>query len=179
MTTPFVTDFTQSPQQILVSLIGADNGLPLTTAMVSFGPPSATTGYLPARNTTVKVSSVASQGYMGSQFITYNRVDLSTVPGVRNTVFLQGSAVMISDLLPAINSAYQINLSAADIVDGPLPVITGNAPLQQQPFTVTARSTALIWIKAVTLSMLENLVPLSNIFPTTALSGLTFVPPGS
>lgn len=181
----FVSDFTKSAQQIIIDLVNNDNSLSLTPALVTFGAPThATVGGSITRDTDLTLTAVAGSGYSGSATIHYNRVDLSTVPGSRSTVFPKGDAVNISDLLPEINAAYGINMSNTadpqhpDFVDGPLPTFTGT-PNEQHDFQFTADANSLVWENSVTLTVHANDIPLSSAISNPTLNGLTYVQPSS
>lgn len=168
-----VTDFTKAPEQILLDLINNDNTSALTTAQVTLGTPSTSGG---AENTSVTLTAVAGSGYSGSQTVTYNRVDIATVPGSRPTEFPVGSATKISDMLPQINAQYQINLTAADIVDATLPTFDGT-PNEVKTFELVMAAGALVYLNQVTLSIHANDIPLTTVITNTALNGLTYVQP--
>lgn len=172
----FVLDFTKAPAQIVLDQINNDNASALTLQQVSFGLPTATTGTSPARDTQVTVSAVAGEGYSGSVVVEYNRVNISTVPGVRSTVFPKGSAVNISDLIPQINAAYQINLTSADYTDGPLPTFSGT-PNEEHDFQVVITSDSLPFENSVTLTVKANDIALSSVITTSTLNGLVYTQP--
>ncbi len=168
------TDYTKSQQQIITDLINADNGTMLTVDMLTFGYPTAIPGW---GNTQVVVTASTGSPYSNSVVFNYNRIDLSTVPGARNIVFDVGSAVNISDLIPAINAAYQINLTPGQFIDGPLPQFTNNTPGTTIPFTVVADPSSLVFIGRVTLQLARAKIPLSTIITVTALNGLVYIQP--
>jgi hypothetical protein len=174
----FVSDFTKAPEQIVLDQINNDNSSSLTLTQVSFGLPTASTGTSPARDTTLTVNSVADEGYSGSVVVMYNRVDISTVPGTRSTVFPKGSSVNISDLIPQINAAYQINLTSADYTDGPLPTFTGT-PNEEHTFQLVINADSLPFENSVTLTVKANDIPLSSVITTTTLNGLVYTQPSS
>jgi hypothetical protein len=172
----FVLDFTKAPEQILLDQINNDNSSALTLTQVSFGLPTTVGGASPARDTQVTVSAVAGEGYSGSVVVEYNRVNISTVPGARSTIFPKGSAVNISDLIPQINAAYQINLTTADYTDGPLPTFTGT-PNEEHTFQLVMNSDSLPFENSVTLTVKANDIPLSSVITTATLNGLVYTQP--
>ena len=169
-----VTDFTQLPPQILIQLINFDNGTSLTPDAVTFGLPAVSGG---VRNTKLTVTAAPGSFYTGSVDILYNRVDLATVPGVRSTVFTVATATKISDLIPQINAAYQLNLQPEDFIDGPLPAFTNNIPNEQKSFDLIAGPNSLIYVGRATLSISRGLIDLSTIITNLVLNGLTYVQP--
>jgi hypothetical protein len=175
----FVNDFTQSDQQILVAQINNDNSTSLTPALLTFGLPTANTGTNPARNTSLTITAATGSGYTGSVTLQYNRVDLSTLPTINTgavTVFSLGDAAKVSDLVPEINAAFAINLTASDFVDASLPTFTGQ-PNEEHPFNVVANANSIVWINQVTFTVQANDIPLSTVVTNTTLNGLVYVAP--
>lgn len=172
----FVLDFTKAPEQIVLDQINNDNTSALTLQQVSFGLPTVVSGTSPVRDTQVTVSAVANEGYSGSVVVQYNRVNISTVPGSRSTVFPKGSAVNISDLIPQINTAYQINLTAADYTDAALPTFSGT-PNEEHTFQLVISSDSLPFENSVTLTVKANDIPLSTVITTATLNGLVYTQP--
>lgn len=171
-----VTDFTKLPNEIIVDLINFDNGTSLTTDLLMFGLPTA----LPDggdHNTTVVATAVPGTFYVGSVELTYNRVDMSTIPGARSVKFEIGNATKISDLVPQINAAYQLNLQPEDYVDGPLPALTEYISNEEKPFELIAGENSLIYRNRVTLSVYRKDVDLSMVILKTVLSGLIYRQP--
>ena len=176
------TDYTQLPAQCLVSLINDANGTTITPAQITFGPPTPINGL---RNTEIVVTSVPAASVPagttplppGSVAVTYNRLNLNAIPGVRNTSFSNSSATNISDLLPQINAAYKINLTAADIIDAPLPIFTSNIPNETIGFVLVAAPGSLVFIGAVELTLINTSVQLSSIITNTVLNGFIYIQP--
>lgn len=150
------TDFTKSPEQIIIDLVNYDNGVSLTAGMLTFGTPTALLG---EHNTQVIASATSCSRYMGSVRLVYNRVDLHTVPGNLSINFPAGTATRVSDLIPAINSAYKLNLTPADYIDGPLPERIGSCPFVRETFELVAAPGSLVFIGFVTLCLEYDLRP--------------------
>jgi hypothetical protein len=165
-------DFTQAPAAILLQQINYDNNSSITQAVIAFGVPSANaTGA--ARNTSVTISAVQGSNFTGTVDWQYNRIDISIVPGVRSTLIqMPAGAVNISDLIPNINAAYGINLSAADIVDGLLPVFTG-LPNEEHPFTLVMAADSLVYNNQVTLAVFEDGTAYSEVVTSAGNSVVT------
>lgn len=172
----FQLDFTKNPNQILLDQINNDNTSALTLAQISYGLPTAATGPTPPADTTITVISADGSGFTGSVNINYNRVDLSTIPGTRSTTFTLGDAVNVSDLIPEINTAYQINLTASDYEDAVLPTFTGT-PDEMHDFQVAANADSVVYEGTVTLTVQGNDIPLSSVITTQTLTGLVYVQP--
>jgi hypothetical protein len=170
-------DFTKDPDQVLLDQINHDNASALTLALISFGIPTAMTGTNPNPDTQITVSSQAGSGYTGSVVVNYNRVDLSTIPGARSTVYALGNAANISDMIPEVNAAYQINLTAADYTDGPLPTFTGGIPNEEHNFQIAATADSVVYEGVMTLTLRSNDIPLSSVITSPTLTGLVYVQP--
>jgi hypothetical protein len=144
-------DFNQPAVDILLDQLNYDNNAGITPQLVVFQNPSANaTGA--QRNTTVQITSVEGSGFTGSVDWQYNRVDISVVPGIRSTLIsVPNGATLISQLLPNINLAYGIQLTAEDIVDGPIPTFIG-LPNEKHNFTLVIAATALVYYNSVVLT---------------------------
>lgn len=172
----FQLDFTKAPDQVLLDQINHDNTSTLTLAQISYGIPTVATGTNPNPDTEITVSAQAGSGYSGNVIVGYNRVQLSTIPGARATVFPIGAAANISDIVPAVNTAYQINLTSADYTDGPLPVFTGT-PNEEHAFQIAATADSVVYEGVMSLTVQANDIPLSTVITTTSLTGLVYTQP--
>ena len=172
-------DFTKDPDQVLLDQINHDNASSLTLALIQFGLPTAMTGTNPNPDTQITVSSQAGSGYTGSVVVGYNRVNLATIPGTRNTVYALGNAANISDMIPEVNTAYQINLTSADYTDGPLPTFTGGIPNEEHNFQIAATADSVVYEGVMTLTLKSNDIPLSSVITQPTLTGLVYVQPSS
>lgn len=166
------TDFTKMPLQILCDLINSANATALVPADITFSAPAVQASG--NRNTGVTITAVNGRGYKGFRDLTYDRVDLATVPGSRSNEFNLGSAVTAHDLLPAINAMYGINLQAEDVENDTLPVFNGTDPLEKEPFTLRAKAGSYIFRGSLLLSIDGNDVDLANIITVTELNGLSY-----
>lgn len=169
-------DFTKDPNQVLLDQINHDNASTLTLAAIAYGLPTAVTGTNPNPDTQISLSAKTGSGYSGAVTVSYNRVQLSTIPGSRPTTFSLGSAKNISDLIPEINLAYQINLTVADYGDGPLPTFTGQ-PNETHPFQVAALADSVVYEGVMSLTVHANDIPLATVITTQNLTGLVYVQP--
>lgn len=171
------SDFTKAPAEIVIDLINFDNGTDLQPNELTFGLPQPITG---SHNTALEVTGVPGVSrYEGSADITYNRVDLATVPGVRETgfgIFLD-DATSISDIVVEISERYQINLTPDDYIDGPLPDVSNTDTLVNVPFQLVANPKSLIFIGEATLHVFRKNVLLRDVIRVTALNGLVYRQP--
>jgi len=168
-------DFTKLPAQIITDLINTDNpGSNLNLSVLSYGVPSVAPGDSPAKNTVLVATAVPGSGYSGTRTLYYDRVDFSTIPGTRSTEFELNGSTNISDLIPAINAAYQLNIQPEDYIDGALPTFDSGDTSTTKPFTLTAATDSLVFISAVTLSIKRDSIPLEDGIVNNVLDGLTW-----
>lgn len=174
----FQLDFTKAPDQVLLDQINHDNTSTLTLAQITYGIPTAMTGTNPNPDTQITLTAASGSGYSGSVTVSYNRVQLNSIPGARTTIFPIGSASKISDLVPAVNTAYQINLTSADYTDGVLPTFTGT-PNEEHAFQIAATADSVVYEGVMNLTVQANDIPLSSVITTQSLTGLVYVQPSS
>lgn len=167
----FTSDYTKSSVQIVLDLINNDNGSALTAGTVNLSNPGAGGS---GKNSSVVVTPQVGSGYIDDQTVFYNRVDIATVPGARSKVFQVGDATHVSDLIAEINTAYNINLGAADYVDALLPTFDGVTPHDTKTFDVVAAANSLVWTGTLTLTLNGNDVSLRDVITVTVLSGLVY-----
>ncbi|QVW28671.1 putative virion structural protein [Erwinia phage pEa_SNUABM_8] len=115
--------YSQPPLELLCRLIMRDNpqlAIPLdpTKVMVLSGP--LTTGLgTSGRNTRVILNGKTGSGIVGKKEFFYDRIKLSSLFNGITVVFdAAGGAAKVSDLLPALNEQYGIQLSPADLSNG-------------------------------------------------------------
>lgn len=169
-----VTDFTKTPQAILLDLINQSNGTSIPAPAITFGLPTAATGGSPARNTDITVTAVQGSGYKNSANLHYDRVDLAVVPGSRGATITKGNATKLSDLLADINALWGVNIGAADIVDVDLPAFAGTAN-ETHDVQMAASADALVFRGSVTITVKGDDLDLAVILTVTDLDGLSWV----
>jgi hypothetical protein len=149
-------DFTQDALSVLLAAINYTNGTTITPDQISVQQVAALPSTdISGMNTIAFISSTPDATvFEGREGFKYNRTDISTVPGSRTTAFNLGSAIYLSDLLPQINSAWSLNLTAADIQDGILPGIPSGA--QSVSLMMEMASGSLLWINEVEISILAS-----------------------
>lgn len=172
----FASDYTKAPAQIVIDLINNDNSTSLTSSLIQLGLPTAATGGSPVRNTELEISAKAGSGYKGSVVVQYNRLQIqdfvkpATFPsGLQLPV---GDAVNYSDLIPEINTALGINLTAADYVDGAIGAWAGT-PNETKSITITMNSDSLVYLGSLTLTLTSEDIDLSTVITNLVLNGLT------
>lgn len=148
-----VLDFTQPALSVLLAQINYDNNTTITPDQISVQQVAALPSDDPSGMNSVAFIS-STQGatvFEGREPFRYNRTDISTVPGTRTTSFAVGNAVYLSDLLPQINAAWKLNLTAADIQDGILPGFPQGALSVSLMMEIAAGS--LLWLNEVEISI--------------------------
>lgn len=165
-------NFTQTPAQILLTLVNESQNpvTNITAAQVSFGTPAAndTAG---TGDTKLTVTATAAYAPVtGSVVVTYNRVDIATVPGTESTVFEITTETKVSDLIPEINSRYGINLTTSEYTEADLPAATPTGAA----FNLVIKAGSLVYTGTLALSLKQPEVPLADVITNTDLDGLTF-----
>jgi hypothetical protein len=165
-------DFTKAPEQLVIDMINNDNGTTLTTDQLTFGIPELSNG---KHNSTVLVKAIENSKLKGSALIHYNRVDIGEIPNGRSTTFPVTTEVNLSDLVPAIDTAYNLRLTPADYINTALPSFS-NIPNEELTVDLVAANTSLIFINKLTLTV-KHQVLLSNILNKLILNGLNYIAP--
>lgn len=154
----------QPASQILLDLIYANNGINLAWENIEFGIPVA----LPptndwSANTVLDVTAIYEDDdrYTGSTSITYRRIPLSELPSYgTDPLVVLGLPFQTTDLLTQINTFYQTQLSAADVVNVQYTELA--------PVVLQAAPGALCYVGEMTLPVLGDL---SALVKTTSLGG--------
>ena len=171
-----VTDYTLTANEIILDLINQSQSPAgtLTADQVVFGAASVNaTNPGVNGNTSLVVTGNVAGGFKGDVTVTYNRVAAADIPGARQTAFEKGAATQISDLLPAINARYGVNIAAADIVDAALPAVTDD-PVA---FNLAFQPGALVFVGTLALEVTPDAAELDTVITTTILDGLEYIPP--
>lgn len=175
MAAPIAQDFTKSSVDILLQLIKKDNpkAAPLTPEVVTFGLPTVATE---TRNSKITISAVKDSGYSGAVTMEYDRVNIGSVPGERSTTFPIGNAIKLSDLIPEINAAYDINLQEGDYTDVDLAPFTGEVPNETQNVQLVVVSDNPCFIGSLVIIVASEDLDLASIITNTVMNGLTYAP---
>lgn len=145
-------NYNLAPDALLMELINRTNGTSFTPGQLSFGTPVALTGENDLRNTAVMASPALLSPFLSTVMLHYDRLDLAELALDRDTSFERFGAMMISDLLPQINTRYGVALTSADIVDAPLPPATGE-PVE---VVLQAVQASLVWQGSATYQVFES-----------------------
>lgn len=170
-----ISDFTKSPEQIVLDLINHDNASILTLELVSLGLPNVTVDNANDRNTEIVVSSVEGGGYKGEVTVEYNRLQIQDfVPIMVEGGALSlpvGDALRFSDMIPEINLALGINLTEADYVDGDIGEWAGT-PNEVKEIVIPMSADSLVYIGSLTLSLEAEDIELASVITNMILNGL-------
>lgn len=167
-------DFSMTPQQIVVTMINNDNGSSLSPDSLLFGIPQVVDiGVVTTKhyNTSLLLTGKPGSRYAGSErTVYYNRINLSIINAVHNVVFTPTNLNNISDLLPAINAEYKIDITKEDIIDAPLPLFTGTDPMLQLPVVLVAAPESLLFIGTTTFMVDRPGITLADIIKNQYLT---------
>lgn len=137
--------------QLILDMINDRFGTSYTVGQLTLGNPVATT--TEGRNTEVTVG--VTSGPLVNQITKalYNRLNLSTLfqKMDKNIVDTQAGFVSISEVLPYLESTFDILIQPTDIVDGP--VGTGPYP---KSFTIQAANNSFTYLGNVIFNLTEN-----------------------
>lgn len=162
-----VSDFKQTNEKILLDLINEQNDTSLPVGAVTFGKPVEVVGGKIA--TELEVTAASGSGYRGSVTIEYNRVPLSFMNDNEPDLVLETEAKTTHGLIDALNTAFGILLTTADITDVALPKLLPNVDTD---VTVTATEDTLVWHGSVGLKVTATLIELSTVLTNTEMDGL-------
>lgn len=93
---------------------------------VVFSNPVRNTDATKNRNTKVTVTFKSEYGNYGVKEIFYNRIHIGDLPVL---TVVRGSATTYHELIPVLNSTYNLNLTTADLDNGALPSLTTNVTI--------------------------------------------------
>lgn len=191
-----VTDFTQSPDEILLALIKDTNAsTPITQTLTGGEYTSAnpvvvvdgteTDPVWMNRKSKMTLTALQGSGYKDTVDIMYSRIHwrdvmLSTDPlttefAITTTPLTVNTETQLSDLIPAINTEFGLNVQAEDYVDLALPPFTGDA-VTGTTVRFAADPTSKIFVGGVLLSIKPATIDLMDAIPMNVLSGLTYTP---
>lgn len=136
-----VYDLTKSANQLIIDLINASNGTALIPDSFSFSIPKPTG--LKKLNTKITLTPVQGSNYdVGDVTVRYRRIQLGDIVNNQETIIDATNFSYIADLIPQLNSAYQINLTENDYINAPIPSVLS----QNELLSIVANSQSLIYI---------------------------------
>lgn len=163
-------DITKSPQQILMDKFNATNGLNLSLDDFTFADP------ISIDETAVSNTKVALTPKLVSQFynaidLKYKRLDLTELLSNPSVTVRRTTETKLSDMIPKINAAFGINITADDYYDTDLSILYPDNPDAEIPVTITAKPTSLLF-KGSYIFSLNRLT--TTIVPTTGEDSIVY-----
>ena len=169
-------DLTIPPEQLVVNLINNDNGTTFSSDQLKFDVPILTPKN--KHNSKVKVSATPTSRFTGSTYLNYNRIDFNEVAVHKEKKFeITQTQLKISDLITEIDARFNLKLTSADYIDGPLPqVINNNEGVDE--FYIHAANESLVYINKlkIYISIIGQIL-LSKVLKKTILNGLHYNEP--
>lgn len=168
--------FARAEVAILAS-INAKNGTFFKSDDLLFGPGQAVADLTPVPSTT-KNSSVLlrvndGKPYSGQTRVFYDRLDFAQVmahtPLNTYAKLRAFRPTTIHELIPALNDYYGLNLTAADIVDGPLTLVNGTGQV-----VIQANPRSIGWRGEFTVTVAPGDAKLEQWLTDTDLSGIEY-----
>lgn len=139
-------------KQALIDALNAVNAAAnFTVDDFAFDVPQVNDGNPIDCNTKLLMIADPELGFIGSLPIWYNRIDISTVFDNTTSIVVSPADSKISHLIPAINTAFKIELTADDYVDTDLPqIIDFSAPIA---VTLQIKPGSLLFIGSAQLKL--------------------------
>lgn len=146
---------------------------PLDETNIVVGTPGSNANGGISKNSQVVISGAVGSKYSGTATAYYDRVALADIiatvsPAV--TVFPLTTETKVSDVLPVFNQTYNVNIVAADIIDGSLP--SADPTTGQVAFTLAIAPTSLAFSGSAALVYQPSDISLAT-FTTSVLDGMT------
>lgn len=177
-----MSNFNQVEDLVLLDEINAANSTEYTGTHLSI---VAVGEDVPAeidRNSNLDVAAVPGSGLTGTRTFYFNRVDLSTVPGIAEepaeffwSQFEDLTDPTVADIIPLLNERYVINLTA-DVISNSAAVIEQPDVGGENEYTLTV-SGSKNWIGSLAVTIKRDEVDLADVLPNTLLSGLNYNKP--
>lgn len=169
-----VSDFTQSEDQLIYSLINYDNGTQLSDEQVALGSVLPVDGKVQ-----MTLTAVPGSGYNGNVGVEYTRVDIQEFMDIYfpdGLVLQQGNSLVISDLLPEINTALGTAIPAGSIIDSTIGPWAGT-PNEILDLFLTIKPSSRVYQGQAAFKLDGNDIQLSDVVTVRILAGLNM--PGS
>lgn len=109
--------YNQTPLQTVFALIASENPALTNTTLNQFTIDKITV--VTGDSSTARIRGKQGLGFTGMQTVTYNRINISTLFVGTVVSLTQFTATKLSDLLPAFNQKYGLNITAADLASDP------------------------------------------------------------
>ncbi len=109
-------------KEALYNLINRTNEVEYSDVNVILSAPAENTDVsASSKNTSVLITGRSSANKTGTVRLYYNRVNIRTVTGTAPVVIEWDDELRVADLIPKLNSLFNIHLIDADVVDNALP----------------------------------------------------------
>lgn len=165
-----VTDFSKSPDQIVLDLINFDNNTSLTLGDIAFGIPTTATGENPPANTQLEVFGQVDAGYKSAVVVFYERLQISNFVQDGRLVIPVGSATLYRHVIAAANMALGINLVPGEYIDGDIGDWTG-AVNETKDIDIQMSPNGKVFVGSLPITLLAEEIPMSLAFPNGSLLG--------
>lgn len=155
----------------LLDAINVENAisvLPLSLDNVGFGVPVEVMTPGETQNSRVRVYALMRQGYQGVVDIDYRRLSLEVLFTNQTLLVQFTGAKKLSDVLPAINATYGLNLVKSDIVDVDVSTLGDDFIV-----TLATAATCLMWSGNVDIRVVKARPALSSIVTAQAMPFVT------
>lgn len=114
-----MTILNQPSAQIIVDQINSDNNLAIQSDQINFGVPTPVTG-AGQRDTDIPVIAVADKGYVGSNIVNLDRLQIAKLFFGIVPELTVDSPSTTKDLLAALNNLYGLQVAASEVADNPI-----------------------------------------------------------
>lgn len=175
MSTP--SDLTQSGPTLVYQMVNTANATlpngPLSASNSTLGTPNAT-GSTP--NTSIQISATAGQGYTGNVTVNYARLDIDTdvfsvlAPSGATVINAGGTMAHVSDVVTALNAAYNLNLQQSDVSNWSSALSLAD---DAGSATIQIAAGSLVYLGSLVVTITQQQYALSSVVTTTNLDGLT------
>lgn len=160
-------DWTQPEEKILVDMIRADNnGRPLTTDMITFGPPVQLVPTTDATwNTSVLVSATPVAPFRGSQTHRYHRVPIQNFVygNVTDLVFIIQEYPTLEEFIDEVSRRIEVYLTVDKVVF--------DYPTEPGTYALTISETSLCYYGSINVTFIDETTPLPDAIVNDDLIG--------
>ena len=143
----------QAEANLLVDKINYANGSNILYTDFVFGLPTPYAMAGVDANTQITMTPSAYSNFYGDRTIYYNRMDLGVILNNSAISITAGTNTLLSQLIPAINLAYGINLTSIDYTDQTITPYNPANPDVQASVMIEATSTSLLFTGSYNLNL--------------------------
>lgn len=147
-------DINKTAQEIIIDKVNAVNGLQLNFDDFVFEDPQVYSGTLyPQANTSVKIVPKTTSQFYNDFTVYYKRMAIADILDNDEISISRDSADNLSDLIDAINLAYNIHLVADDYYDSPIAAADPLDPNAEVPVMFTCQVTSFLFTGSYMLTL--------------------------